>query len=154
MNGHEAGHLLSAYLDGALGPEEQARVDAHLASCGACRGELEGLRKTKGMLASARRRDMPPDLFEALQAKAGRAEGRIAPWLWARRPQAWIPVGAAALATLLLGIWFGWGPGEEDIPLEPLVAAHSRYSAEALIPHGDLVASNFSAQLALYNGEE
>lgn len=46
---------LSAYLDGALGDEERALVEAHLATCAACAGELARLRLTLGVLGR-----MPP----------------------------------------------------------------------------------------------
>jgi hypothetical protein len=70
----------------------------------------------------------------------GRVKDRLA------RPQVWVPIGALALAALALALWFG--PKEEEIPLEPLVAAHSRYKAESWVPHGDLLAANFSAEVA------
>src|SRR5205807_10052002 len=33
--------LLAAYVEGALGDQERAEVDAHLATCGTCRDEVE-----------------------------------------------------------------------------------------------------------------
>ena len=54
MNEH-AGDLLSALLDGELGPAEQARVRAHLLECDACRREFD-------IVSHARRlvRDLSP----------------------------------------------------------------------------------------------
>ena len=42
MNDHVDGAGISAFLDGALGLEDRARVDAHLSSCASCRGETMG----------------------------------------------------------------------------------------------------------------
>src|SRR5439155_25392529 len=43
---------LSAYADGRLDAPAAARVEAHLASCGACRARVEGLREVRTMLRS------------------------------------------------------------------------------------------------------
>ncbi len=44
------GRWLSAYLDGELSGRQSARVEAHLASCAHCRGELVGLQKTQALI--------------------------------------------------------------------------------------------------------
>ncbi len=41
---------LSEYLDGALGPDDRARVRAHLAGCAACQAELDSLSLTVELL--------------------------------------------------------------------------------------------------------
>jgi anti-sigma factor RsiW len=43
---------LSAYLDDALAPADQAAVDAHLDTCGSCRTRLAELRATASLIAS------------------------------------------------------------------------------------------------------
>lgn len=48
--GHPSADL-SAYLDGALGASEHARVDAHLAVCGECRRHLGELRAVASLVA-------------------------------------------------------------------------------------------------------
>ena len=45
-------NALSAQLDGVLDPRESARLDAHVASCDACRAQLDGLRTTRAALRS------------------------------------------------------------------------------------------------------
>ena len=41
---------LSAYLDGQLAPARAARLEAHVASCEACSGTLDGMRQVRTML--------------------------------------------------------------------------------------------------------
>lgn len=43
--------LLSGYVDGELAAEERRRLEEHLATCEACRRELEGLKSLKEDLA-------------------------------------------------------------------------------------------------------
>ena len=42
---------LSAYVDGALRPDERSRVQAHLDACASCRGRVAELRATAALLA-------------------------------------------------------------------------------------------------------
>ena len=147
MNGHAHGPELSAYLDGALAPDPRARVELHMSSCADCRAELDSLRHLKLALSSAPRKGMPADLALALERRfvAGAAE----PWYAAAlRPIIWAPAGALALATLAVSLWLRSAATLDEIPLEPLLAAHTRYSAEALVPEDNLVASNYSDQLS------
>ncbi len=147
MNGHADGPELSAYLDGALAPEPRARVEFHMSSCADCRAELASLRHMKLALSSAPRRNLPPDLKLALERRF--VTGAAEPWYAAAlRPVVWAPAGALALATLVVGFWLHSASTLEEVPLEPLLAAHARYSAEALVPEDNLVASNYSDQLS------
>ena len=150
MNGmHEERKLLSAFMDGELSGEEYRSVQTHLDACAACRAELESLSSVKRVLSEAPRFSAPSGLVQTLERRyrplderswLGRLKDRLA------APRVWVPVGALALAALAVGLWFG--PKEEEIPLEPLLAAHSRYKAESWAPHGDLLAANFSAEVA------
>lgn len=156
MNTHEQWHLLSAYLDGELSADEGAALEGHLAGCGPCRRELESLSRLKGMAAAAPRRQLPPAVLAELEARL-----RDRPWWrripsWMRAPSVWMPAGASALAALCLGLWFGLraAPAEEYLPLEPLLAAHARYSADRLLPDGDRDAADFSAHLVAYHEEK
>jgi len=154
MNEHEEAGWLSALIDGELTGEERTRLEAHLTDCAPCRAELEALRKVKARLMAAPRRAMPPGLIADLEAGAGRAS-RPRSWMGAfphARAPRWVPA-TAFLAVLAVGIWFGYFRRREaELPIEVLAAAHSRYSAEGLIP-GDVVASNFSKELASYQNE-
>lgn len=155
MNTHEEELLLSAYLDGELTDDEKTRLDSHLSACESCRLDLESLRGAKRLLAGAPRRVMPPDLIADL-------ETRFTPPSWTRRlgprltrPQLWIPAGAMAAAALTISLWLGMGTNdpEQSVPIEPLLAAHERYTAESLVPQGSLVASNYSVQTTANDGE-
>lgn len=143
MKGHIEGADISAFLDGALAAPERARVDAHLAACAPCRAELDALRHLKLTLSAAPRKTMPADLALALERRFVSA----APW-WkaAARPALWIPAGAVAAAALAVGLWVNKAKTADELPFEPLLAAHERYSAEALVTQDNLVAANYSDQ--------
>ena len=149
MNAHEEEGLLSALVDGALVGEERARVEAHVAGCALCREELAGLRRVKERLASSPRRAMPPELLAQLESGWDRPRPRI--WAGAlshEQARRWAPA-AALVAVLAFGAWLGFfrHNSEAELPIDVLAAAHSRYTAEGLVP-GDMVASNFSRELA------
>jgi anti-sigma factor RsiW len=149
MNGHADGPELSAYLDGALAPEPRARVELHMSACADCRAELDSLRHMKLALAAAPRRNMPADLAFALERRfSGEAAPAAAPSRWYAAPAVWAPAGTLALAGIAVSLWLRSAAVLDEIPLEPLLAAHARYSAEALVPEGNLVASNYSDQLS------
>lgn len=83
--------LLSAHLDGALGPAEAAALEAHLASCGDCAQALGELRETVARIRSLEPVEPPPGFAEEVLA-------RVAP---RRRPLATRPwVQAAALVLI------------------------------------------------------
>ena len=144
MNFHIDGPEISAFLDGALSAEDRARVDAHLSSCAPCLREFESLRHLKLVLSSAPRKNMPAELALALERSLVTAAPR---WKTLAKPAFWVPFGAVAAAALTVGVWFNQARAADELPLEPLLAAHARYSAEALVPEDHLVASNYSDQL-------
>lgn len=49
----EVVEIVTDYLDGALDPEVQARLEAHLAPCEPCRAYIEQIRTTSRLAASA-----------------------------------------------------------------------------------------------------
>jgi anti-sigma factor RsiW len=144
MSTHIDGTEISAFLDGALAGPDLARADAHLASCAACRRELDALRHMKLVLSSAPRRTMPAELALSLER---RLVSGSSPWKTLTKRGFWVPVGAVAAAALTVGLWMHQARTADELPLEPLLAAHARYSAEALVPEDNLVASNYSDQL-------
>ncbi|PYP44031.1 MAG: hypothetical protein DMD50_15680 [Gemmatimonadetes bacterium] len=92
---------LSEYLDGEVTPAEQTALEAHLASCDACRTTLEELRR---VVTNARALDdRPPtaDLWPSVAARIGlsaRAKARPA----VRRVSFTVPQLAAAAVVLAL----------------------------------------------------
>lgn len=146
MSAHADGPDISAYLDGALAPEPRARVELHLSACAECRAELDSLRHLKLALSAAPRRRLPPDLGLALERRFVAGNRPWAAWL---KPAVLIPAGALAGAALVVSLWLRSASTLEEIPLEPLLAAHARYSAETLVPEDNLVASNYSDQASV-----
>lgn len=145
MNEHIEGQEISAYLDSALTAAEAARAKEHLAACEFCRGQYETLRHLKLALSSAPRRTLPA--YVALELERRLVEKT--PWYHTlTRPLLWAPAGAFATAALAVGVWIHQTKVSAEIPLEPLLAAHARYSAEALLSQENLVASNYSDQLS------
>jgi len=152
-NGHEDNVLLSAFIDGELSGGEKSRVQEHLSECALCREEVQSLRFMKGVLAGSPRRAMPPELISAIE------DGVAAPvWrrVFARIPaRVFVPAGALAALALIASLWLGVKRESPDqyIPLEPLMTAHARYTAETLVPQGSLVSSTYSAQLTAQNDD-
>ncbi|MDE2510505.1 MAG: zf-HC2 domain-containing protein, partial [Elusimicrobia bacterium] len=148
MNDHLDGEEISAFLDGALGGEDRLRADEHVASCGACRRELDSLRHLKRVLLSAPRRTLPADLALSLER---RFVGGAPWWKAMTKPALWIPAGAVAASALAFSLWAHKVRAADELPFEPLLAAHERYSAESLVPDENLVAANYSDQMtAIY----
>ncbi|MBN2006260.1 MAG: zf-HC2 domain-containing protein [Anaerolineae bacterium] len=53
MSENHVTHQLEAYYDGVLSPAQRARVEAHLATCNACRAELQALQSLSTLLHTA-----------------------------------------------------------------------------------------------------
>jgi anti-sigma factor RsiW len=140
---------LSAWLDNELRSEERRSIDQHVEHCGSCSRQLDILRETKDRSKSAPRRSLPPSLRRRLAQLPETAAPRRFPIFI----PSWLTAGAAAV-FLVIGGWVGYErwSSETEIPLEPLLAAHSRYSEESLSAQHELAASNFSIQLAHYEG--
>ncbi len=84
---------LSAYLDEALGPTEQASVRAHLEGCERCRQRLAELRSTSRLLAAL------PDLAPTRALLPRRQQG----WLWLRPVRLLGSIGTGTFLFLFLG---------------------------------------------------
>ncbi len=104
MNCRSAEEEIQKSLDSALSPAERARLDAHVASCAACRrswDEHRVLARAAGRWARPRTEDDPGDAFNA--AVLARISARPVP---ANR-SFWLPLAA----TLLLLVFLVWLPG-------------------------------------------
>lgn len=149
---HNERELLSAYLDGELAAAERAEVSAHLARCAECARELGELALVEKTIASSRRHVMPPELLARLEARFSRRT-------WAERaagllkaPRFYVPAGAVAAFAVALSFWLG-APEPEQIPLESLLAAHTRYSSEGLVPQENLTQPEFISHLSASDAE-
>jgi anti-sigma factor (TIGR02949 family) len=63
----EAVRQLWDYLDNAVAPEDQAKVDRHLSFCRTCCGELEFAKELREFLASNAAEEIPPDVKARLE---------------------------------------------------------------------------------------
>jgi len=91
---NEIAELLVDYADGELSPADASRVEAHLATCGDCRGELDRLRRS---LAAAK----------AIWSEA--ASGVSAPESRPIRPRRRIvPIAAAAACLAVVAAVAAW----------------------------------------------
>jgi predicted anti-sigma-YlaC factor YlaD len=107
MMQHLKTEKLIDYMHGALSPQEDAAVYAHIESCDACRKELEAEAALTEMLrtyAAREEREMPATLKAEIwsRIRAAQPSGwtRLREWL---RPAVAVPVAA----VLALGAYFG-----------------------------------------------
>ncbi len=92
---------MSAVLDGAASPAEQASLEAHLATCQECRRALEELRWTHRQVRGLEPVEPPPWMTARIMARL-RADAAPSPSIWRR---AFFPILASAqfrVATLVL----------------------------------------------------
>jgi putative zinc finger protein len=81
--------MLAEYADGALGPEDRATVDEHLAGCATCREELALARSARERLADLPELPAPAGLELAVRRQAPSGPSRV--WRVAA------PIAAAAV---------------------------------------------------------
>jgi anti-sigma factor RsiW len=137
---------LHLVVDGECGPEEQATVEHHLASCERCTHALRLLERTRAGLRQAALASEQP----APEALVGRIEGDIrAASSGPRRPV----LIAAGLALFLLGAGAaGLVMSQLDNPIDPMVGdLVERHALEVPVdvasPDADRVASFFQPRL-------
>ena len=87
---------LTAYIDGALSPEDAARVEAALASDPALRELHAKLRGTVQALATLETPDASPSLRRAVLTSLDAPRGGRGWWHELASPARWIPAGAVA----------------------------------------------------------
>jgi len=119
---------LHAYLDGELPSAERAALEAHLAGCATCRGNLTEERslrdRASAVLGSARPAERPAPPLDQL-----RRESKPSPWR-VRRSFAW-----AASIALALGLGYymrspsGRAVPSADITSQPVAVAQNRAAA-------------------------
>ncbi|HEX6331716.1 MAG TPA: zf-HC2 domain-containing protein [Actinomycetota bacterium] len=67
MNCRTLVELVTDYLEGALGEEERAEVEAHLAQCDGCTAYLEQIRTTIRLTGHLHKEQIPPEAREPLR---------------------------------------------------------------------------------------
>jgi hypothetical protein len=90
---------LSGYVDGTLGTDERAEVDAHLATCATCREEIELSSRAMTMLRELPEVPVPFGTTRRVMAEAGKERASRAHRSWGRGTQ-WA-AGLAAAAVLV-----------------------------------------------------
>lgn len=93
---------MTAYLAEELGPEDRARLEAHLAGCAPCRAELEAFRETWGTLGRLPAHIPAPELGARVLARAtaGATPLRAGSLLRPLR----VPIGALVAVLLSVGL--------------------------------------------------
>jgi anti-sigma factor RsiW len=95
--------ILIAYLDGKATPAEQREVEAHLASCAACRLRADEFRSVSVVLGELPEQEVTPAFDAALRERIAAEDSRR--WFDGLLP---VPRFAAAAALLLaLALWVG-----------------------------------------------
>lgn len=100
---------ISRYLDGELPLSDSRLLEAHLAQCRACAGELAELRGIEALLRETAIPPPPSELVRNLMRRAGTegSSGALArPWL--ETLKAWpLAMKFAATGTALLAVYLG-----------------------------------------------
>jgi len=108
MTDHGWSELAVPYALGAVGPEERAGFEAHLAECAACRSDVQSYREVVGLLALAAPAAAPaPALRDRVLAEARRVRS-------IGRPPAWPWLAAAASLVLALAAGYGYWSARAD----------------------------------------
>ncbi len=63
----EAVRQLWDYLDGAIAPADQEKVEKHLSFCRRCCGELEFAKELRAFIATSAVDELPPDVKARLE---------------------------------------------------------------------------------------
>jgi anti-sigma factor RsiW len=101
--------LLADYVDGAIGDDERAVVDAHLRACATCREEVLLSRAAVTALRALEEEPVPLGVTGPVLAEAGRRFERRRSALWSRVQ--WAAGAAAAAALVLVVVVNLGGPG-------------------------------------------
>ncbi len=110
--------LIGAYYDGELDAARASAIDAHVASCQSCAGDLETLRQVSAELRHAPYYRAPDALVR-----------RVAP----ARPRAslanrwgWLAAAAAVVLTTATALVLWQRPGAETLTADAVVGSHVR----------------------------
>lgn len=99
--------LLSAYVDGELGPEDRARVETYLAGNEDARREIENLQRLKDFTSSLRLKDPPPEEWEVFWHGVYNRLERSVGWLMLLAGM--VVLGGWAMWQLVAALWLAEG---------------------------------------------
>ncbi|HEX5506751.1 MAG TPA: zf-HC2 domain-containing protein, partial [Thermomicrobiales bacterium] len=102
MDCREIRPLLSAYMDNELAPDDLRAVQEHVADCADCAALLTSYRRIRAAVRALPEADPPPELREAVFAKATPAYRRRAALLGLGQQG----LAAAALVVTILAVFF------------------------------------------------
>ncbi|HEX8982528.1 MAG TPA: zf-HC2 domain-containing protein [Ktedonobacterales bacterium] len=120
--------LLSAHLDGALEPKEDAALGAHLSTCADCQHELAALRQTRALVHALPSPALPrsftlPDTIETRRGRIRPVPG------WARPTQQLggiaAMIGAALLCASALPAFHFGASGPQFSAAAPRASSHN-----------------------------
>jgi hypothetical protein len=115
MSEHLKEEVIVPFLDGRLSAAERAPVEAHLATCAACRVQVEELRAVVGVLGEWPGLAHSPSFDAALRARVAAEAQQGTGWL-VLRPAWGAALAAAAVVVFALALW---PPAEVDLPALP-----------------------------------
>ena len=131
--------LLSALLDGELGPAQEAVVSAHLAGCPACTAELEATGMVRRAVQSLPPVEPPIGFYERMLRPAPRdgSFGASRPW-WHDRRKA---VAAALVSSAAVSVGFLGVSSPTPQPVSPSVASLIEAHATSASVTGDVLST-------------
>ena len=95
---------LSGYVDGTLGTDERAEVDAHLATCATCREEIELSTRAVTMLRELPEMPVPFGTTRPVMAEAGKERTSRTRRSWGGRTQWAAGLAAAAVMVAVVAV--------------------------------------------------
>jgi Putative zinc-finger len=119
--------LLSAFLDGELGPADKATVESHLAGCPDCTALLSVLRRAQEALAGFPELEVSPSLLARLSAIPDRKKRFSFTFDFVLKP-ALQPVFAAATIFMTLLSFYLFNPDKKNIDRAIDLKIHTGYS--------------------------
>jgi hypothetical protein len=130
MNCAEILENLSAFQDGELSPAEAAALEAHLASCDACRRRLKEYETLWRLLGDSKPAEPSPGFTEAVLSRAAAPA-----FAAAGRRRIWAPAAAVAASLLLVAGLLFWanpwrGPDASTPSAPPAVEPSAAAAAE------------------------
>jgi anti-sigma factor RsiW len=110
MTGCPVEEHLSAFLDDEVAPPERRSIEEHVADCPDCAALLDSLRAVEALTAELAAEPVTDAEWESAWVAV---QARIAPRLAQRLVRLLVPLAAAAVLLLGIGLWMYFaGPGQ------------------------------------------